>query len=85
MNWILVATVKPLLAFGPAGKPPTTSEDVLLYFGPPDGREIIAIGNYNAEEDGWYVTKGLDMYFLVDGDPTHWMPLPELPIVRTEA
>jgi hypothetical protein len=78
MNWISAAT-KPLLTQGCEGGEPFMSDDVLLYFGPPDGRGIVAIGNYDAQEDGWYVAKGFDNAFLVDGDPTHWMPLPAIP------
>lgn len=72
MNWISVEEQLPEAKYGEAGKAAITSDDVLIFW--PD--QSITIGSYDIGGD-WY-----DNEVGVSGiDPTHWMPLPEPPVI----
>ena len=79
MKWIPIEKAKPLLTHGEQGRAPILSDDVLVFFGAPDGDGTIAIASYDAEEDCWDVRTGFHEYSPAIPDPTHWMPLPEAP------
>lgn len=70
MNWIIESEKKPS---GP--------RDVLMYFA---DRDVFCIGWYDAEEDDWFIWRGMDDSTLMDGAPEYWAEL-EVPGVKVSS
>lgn len=58
--------------------PPPTGRDVLLFL-PGSARARVVIGYWGNDGDFWEAATVGENYFLMDVEPSHWMPPPAAP------